>query len=218
MSITHEEARKFIQFNADHALKADDLTMLDAHLAACQACTAHAEQIRSMELTLRQTMRKQWNAPPLPLRVQDVRGKNWLEGWTTALLPTRKLLIGITTLLFAFTVWQFAASGGDSSNMTMVVISPNPTPSLSTTSTHSTLNSCDLITYTVQDGDTLKGLADRYSVPAEAITELNNLKTSILAGGSQIIIPLCTLTPTSTNHAPASTLTPGLQTFTTTPG
>lgn len=217
MSITHEEARNLIQFKADRVLNAHDLTSLDAHLEICHACADYADQIKSMELNLREVMKKQWSASPLPLRIQDVRGKNISQGWLTSFLPTRKLLIGITTMLFAFAFWQFSVSGGDSSNLTLVAVSPNPTPSASITGTHNEFEACDMLQYTVQDGDTLESIAEKFSVPVEAILNINDLQTGT-GLQTQIVIPLCTLTPTSTDHPPASTLTPGYQTFTTTPG
>lgn len=218
MTITHHEARQLIQFKADRPLSTHDRSLLDAHLELCQECNIYSSQIKSMEVDLRTALKRQWDAKPLPFHVTDLYKRKGGPSSNTS-VPTRKLLVGITTLLFAFTIWQFALTGTTAGSLLVVDASPNPLPAQSTgTTTQNGQLTCDQLAYRVQAGDTLANLAERFSTSAEAISNLNSLETQQIKPASEILIPLCTLTPTSTQHLPSPTLTPSLQTATTTPG
>jgi predicted anti-sigma-YlaC factor YlaD len=220
MSITHEEARQLIQFKADRLLKAQERSALEAHLSACQACTTYAGQIQRMELDLRQVLNRQWQAAPRPLRAADIQripqpNNKWIE----PLVPMRKLIAAVATMVFALTIWQFALSGREFNSLAVAEVSPNPTPSISiSTGTQDNQVACNELQYRVHSGETLASIAEKFSIPLELLAEHNHLSDHELEQLSHLIIPLCTLTPASTDHAPESTLTPGLQTFTTTPG
>jgi LysM repeat protein len=58
------------------------------------------------------------------------------------------------------------------------------------------------ISYTVQAGDTLSGIARRFNTTVEAIMEFNNLGSDLIHIGQELLIPgarhIVTLTPTST--------------------
>lgn len=134
-------------------------------------------------------------------------------------MPMRRLLAGVVTMLFAFTIWQFALTGKEINTSLVAEVSPNPSASMTTsTGTQNSLLACDQLQYRVHSGDTLASIAERFSISPEALTELNRLDNHELDQVSHIIIPLCTMTPASTDRAPEPTLTPGVQTFTTTPG
>lgn len=219
MSITHEEARQLIQFKADRLLQAPERSALEAHLSACQACTTYAGQIQSMELDLRQVLNRQWQATPHPLRAADVQRNTQPNKWRGNLVPMRRLLAAVATMVFAFTIWQFALSGREFNSLVVAQVSPNPTPSMSiSTGTQDNQLSCNQLQYRVHTGETLASIAEKFSIPIELLAEHNDLSDQEIEPLSYLIIPLCTLTPASTDHAPESTLTPGLQTFTTTPG
>jgi predicted anti-sigma-YlaC factor YlaD len=66
MPITHEEAHKLIQFNADEILKGVEKKLLEAHLDSCESCRIYAGSIQELESTLMPVMQRRWNQHPLP--------------------------------------------------------------------------------------------------------------------------------------------------------
>jgi hypothetical protein len=75
MSITHEEARKLIQFKSDVALEPQQLGTLEIHLNSCMECRAFAEEIKEVEDLLVLTMLRYWNFQPVPLSVEAIQVK-----------------------------------------------------------------------------------------------------------------------------------------------
>ncbi len=89
---------------------------------------------------------------------------------------------------------------------------PPPTATLSPA--EATEAACEKVTYKVQDGDTLSGIAAYYGVPMEAIRSYNGLPSETVYTGLTLVIPLCerpptpgpTPTPTSPPPYPAPNL------------
>ena len=80
---------------------------------------------------------------------------------------------------------------------------PMPTATLS--AADATEQACEKVTYTVQENDTLSGIAGRYAVPIAAIREYNGLPSDVVYSGINLIIPLCKRAPTP---GPSPTPTP----------
>lgn len=91
---------------------------------------------------------------------------------------------------------------------------PQPTPTVTPLPT-STLSpaeatdaACQKVTYTVQDNDTLGGIATNYNVSIQAIRSYNGLSGDTVFSGQVLIIPLCARiatpgpTPTATSPPP----------------
>ncbi len=86
---------------------------------------------------------------------------------------------------------------------------PTPTPLPPPTSTLSaaeaTDTACEKITYTVQDNDTLSGIAQNYNVAMQGIMDYNGMTSQTVFAGQVLIIPLCERLPTP---GPSPTPTP----------
>ncbi len=73
---------------------------------------------------------------------------------------------------------------------------PSPVPSATLSAAEATDQACDKFSYTVEDNDTLSGIAANYNVPIEAIKEYNGLTTNSVFSGQVLQIPLCQRNPT----------------------
>ena len=88
---------------------------------------------------------------------------------------------------------------------------PQPTPTATALPTatlspdKATVEACEKLPYTVQENDTLGGIALNYNIPPEAIAEFNGLVNNVVRFGQQLILPLC-----KRNATPGATPTPTL--------
>jgi hypothetical protein len=218
MQITHEEARRLIQFKADNGLNPASAEKLDMHLKTCTECRGYFNAVKDTESVLRQTLRKQWDIRPLPLSLDAIQAKaNFKTGWNF-LVTTRTALLGIVFAMFAFITWQSLASGTASYQMPSGAVPLIPTPSTQYTVTNTLQNDCKEIRYIVQEGDTLDGIARQFLVSRESILLANHLTDETLIPSRELILTICGSTPTSTLHPPTLTITPISETLSTTPG
>jgi len=220
ISITHEEARSLIQFRADGKLKLADETRLDKHLEECADCRDYLNKLENTVSILQKTLQKQWKANPLPLQMGVVYGRMASKKRDNVLLTMRMSLVGVAFVLLSFMAWQYTTSGRYTSQQysSSEIIPLIPTPSAQHTATNTSLNDCQNIKYSVQQGDTVEDIARQFSVPSEAILLANNLTNTSLASVQELVIPICDTTPTSTTHPPTFTITPIFEPVTTTPG
>ncbi|PKN90591.1 MAG: hypothetical protein CVU44_23250 [Chloroflexi bacterium HGW-Chloroflexi-6] len=88
---------------------------------------------------------------------------------------------------------------------------PTPTQPAAATSTleagQATLQACDKVIYTVQEGDTLSTIATNYAVPQDAIKSYNSLSTDTVFLGMNIVVPLCERAATP-GPTPTATIPP----------
>jgi LysM repeat protein len=82
---------------------------------------------------------------------------------------------------------------------------PSPQPSATLSGPEATEAACEKVTYTVQDGDTLSGIARFYDVPQAEIRSYNGLTSDVVYSGQPLVIPLCRAAPTP---GPSPTPTP----------
>jgi LysM repeat protein len=80
---------------------------------------------------------------------------------------------------------------------------PPPTETLS--AEEATDVACDKVTYTVQDNDTLGGIAANYNVSIQAVMDYNGMSSQTVFAGQVLIVPLCERLPTP---GPSPTATP----------
>lgn len=207
MQITHEEARRLIQFNADDTLNPQEKTVLSTHLQMCFGCRAYAEEIRDLESTLLPLMKRQWNRHPIPLSVTALKAKGNIKLFSNNILAIRTVIISFVFVAFAVIMLQFTDSGQQLPGLSPVIVSPLPTPSIESTSTTISSKNCEHIRYIVQANDTLSSIADQFSIAKDDIISTNDLKTETIDIGMTLIIPVCNFTPTSAVK-PTMSMTP----------
>lgn len=89
---------------------------------------------------------------------------------------------------------------------------PTDTPTATLAPAEATEAACQKISYTVEGGDTLFGIAQNYNVSMQSIKDYNGLTTDNVFSGQILIIPLCerlggpTPTPTTPPPYPAPNL------------
>ena len=218
MQITHDEARRFIQFDMDHALKPHEKNALWLHLDACVECQIYAESIKRVDTALRPLLQRNWNKQPIPIAMSAITGKRNHFASEGAFLATRIAIIGVICMGFMFSVWQFTLSSQTTPDLTMVSAPPVPTPSTQSIHMTSTSDHCGGWIYIVKENDTVESIAQAASISSEHIMSANRLWTEQLQTGMQILIPACSSTPTGTVHALTTTYTPAIEPITSTPG
>jgi LysM repeat protein len=206
MQITHQEARRLIQFHADKALNAEEKTVLLTHLAACLECRAYAAEIKALEDTLLPVMQRQWNLRPIPLSISDLKGKRNKPVPLSSILAIRTPIIAFVFAALVFIAWQFTRPGQQLLGPPGVIVAPVSTPSFESTNTVVSSSQCEATLYTVQADDTLSRIAVQFAVSKDEIILLNGLKTETIPIGLPLMIPVCNFTPTST-LSPTTTTT-----------
>jgi len=220
MQITHEEAHRLIQFSLDKVLKPQEKNILQAHLKDCLECRVFAEEIKKVESLLLPIMKRQWNLQPAPLSIISIVENKNSKLQTRILLATRTAIIGIVFAAFVFSAWQFTRSDRQTSNPMPVSVLPIPTPAGQSTSTKISFPNCKEMVYQVQENDTLESIASQFSVSKDKIRSINNLNTESIQAKMELLIPICTSTPTGTLHPSTltTTFTPLIGPTTSTPG
>jgi LysM domain/Putative zinc-finger len=222
MQITHEQARKLIQFSLDGVLQAAEKATLTAHLQDCMDCRDYAKELKEVEVIILPLMKRQWSAPPIPLSIPSLTQRKSSTIQASKLLAIRSTVIAFVFVALFFSAWQFVASGPAGARPASLVIPLVPTPSIQTaqsTNTESTAKNCQVMAYKVQNNDTLASLADRFLVSEDEIMKLNQLKTDTVSTSMELMIPICNFTPTGTIHPATFTITytPIIQLTTSTP-
>ena len=208
MHISHEQARKLIQFSLDGALQASEKATLTAHLQDCSDCKEYVKELSEVEAIVLPLMKKRWSARPAPLSMALLTQKKSSPIHASKLLAIRSTVIGLVFVALFFSAWQFVASGPSSSSPMALVVPLVPTPSVQTAqSIRITAENCEMMAYRVQENDTLAGLANRFLVAEDEIMEINHLKTDSVSIPMELMIPVCNFTPTGTIHPATFTTT-----------
>ncbi|HJS20750.1 MAG TPA: LysM peptidoglycan-binding domain-containing protein [Anaerolineales bacterium] len=217
MHISHEEARKLIQFNSDNALTVDQKKILHSHVEICTECLEFAKQMGEMESILKPVMQRKWNQPYPPLPTATIIARSASRISDNIVMATRTIAVGAIAIVFMFSVWQFSLPASKSPGTLSVSAPPVPTPSFQLTSTSISKN-CVETNYIVQPEDTLDSIAETFSVAKQEILSYNNLKTEVVQSGMELGIQTCSTSPTGTVNTVTTTFTPWNSPTTTTPG
>jgi LysM repeat protein len=122
----------------------------------------------------------------------------------------RTAALTLAFLVMFFSTWQFVNSDTPISSPVPLSIPAVPTPSILTaqsTNTQLTLEGCTWVSYTVQENDTLSGIAEQFAISEESLVEANHLETPAIYPAMELVIPICDLTPTGTFHPATFTTT-----------
>lgn len=222
MQITHKQAKRLVQLNLDRAADKSQRAALTAHLEGCGECRAYANEVKEVDTLLTPLLKRQWLLHPAPLSIPALIRRRRSFSRPGAILATRTAAVSLVVMALFFSVWQFVLSSPTEWRDGPLLALPVPTPSTSSTSTRTAFEGCEMAMYTVQPGDTLAGIAARFSVAEAVIEQANSLNADSLSAGLRLIIPICHFTPTRTVH-PATfttthTHTPGSRPTTSTPG
>jgi hypothetical protein len=220
MQLTHEQAQQLIQLKSDELADVAQNAALSAHLQHCSDCQAYAREINEVENTLTRLMKRQWNRRPAPLSMSLLAQGSPLGQVSSSFLTMRTAAISLIFAGLFFSAWQFVSANRSTLSPAPLVVLPVPTPSGSSTSTSTTLEGCELMLYTVGEGDSLASIARRFSVSEEELLAANGLTAGPIGASVQLLIPICQFTPTGTVHPATftSTLTPAEGPATSTPG
>jgi len=218
MHISHTEAIQLIQFQADNILPGNQEKVLSEHLKACSECRTYAQQLNKTENVLKSVMLKQWNVRPAPLSVAALMETTGKKS-SSAILITRTAFISVALFTFVMLGLQFTATSPTAIHGTQFEVLPNPTPSSQITATiFSSTKNCQQIHYQVQKNDTLESIVSHFATSKEAVMALNNMISEVVQSNTELLVPVCDTTPTSTLNPPTFTITPILEPFTSTPG
>src|SRR5687768_2645494 len=149
MQITHEQARKLIQFSLDGLLSSADKAMLSAHLHDCSGCQTYVNDIKEVENLLLPAMKRQWSIQPVPLSIPALTGKR-RKIQPSTFLTIRNAAISLVFLALFFSAWQFVSFGPSISGTVPLVAPSIPTPSAQTAQSPSaqlTSETCEMMIY-----------------------------------------------------------------------
>jgi hypothetical protein len=210
MHITHEQARKLIQFSLDGVLPAADRGRLSMHLQECRDCRDYANDLKEVEANLLPVMKKQWNVQPIPLSLPFLAQRKSFTANASHILTMRSVALTLVFVALFFSAWRFVSSSPSASGQVPLDVALVPTPSTQSarsTNTASISENCGMLVYRVQPNDTLGSIASHFLVPEVKLMQINGLSTASLGSLRELVIPLCNFTPTGTSHIATFTTT-----------
>jgi LysM repeat protein len=223
MQITHEEARRLIQYKIDAELNPQQKEILSTHLKNCVECQVYAKDIKEVESILVPVLKRHWNLRPIPLSAHSIASTKNSKTQANTLLATRTAMIGFVFMAVALTFCQFILPSRSAFSQLSTSVLPVPTPSTQSTQSTSTsiqFQNCEVIIYKIQENDILESIADQFSVAKEEIMAINHLKIETVDNTMELLIPICDSTPTGTVHPTTltTTHTPAIRQNTSIPG
>lgn len=100
-TLTHDDARRYVQAAADKRLSVQEYQALEAHLAQCPECRDYAVEIKALQFSLSRALRARWDRRRAPVNLMK-RAQIRARGY-----HARKQLFHLATI--ATQVSSFAA-------------------------------------------------------------------------------------------------------------
>ena len=219
---THQKARLLLRAAADQMLNQEEKTALDLHLAECKECRAYANNLSTLETSLRRAFHTNWDNQQPNLNLQKIItpapakllwdnffGQTGALGKATIVAA---LVLGYFVIANLFGI-QSPIAGNETAttlptpNKFASVYATSPTPSAQFSLTGSTSQVCETTSYRVQENDTLESIAFQYEITQESILVYNQLISNTVFTGMELVIPLCNSTPSRTAPIPKNMMT-----------
>ncbi len=150
MSITHDEARRLIQFRADDALRILTIIYWRPISVPVRNVKNMHPPLHDLEATLQHLMQRRWDRQPLPLPAGKPVPVNSSRFTQSIFFATRIIAMGIICVAFLFNIWQFTQPGAQRATPPAAEIPLIPTPSMQTPGTSATDQTCESIYYEVK--------------------------------------------------------------------
>lgn len=220
MQISHEEAHRLIQFHVDGELKTPQRNLLSSHLEECARCQQYADSVVKMESILRPMLRRNWSREPLPLSIGRLMEREKYKVSDRVILATRIAALAVVFLAFFATAWNFTSPSRRTPTplLQSVPIIPTPFTSTMTAGTETGFANCTMVSYMIQENETLASIASQFAVPPQQIRQINAMPGESVSTGQVLSIPICSSTPANPTASHTTTFTPVLYTITMTPG
>ncbi len=213
----HQKVQALLQSSADKRLVPQEQLLLDGHLAECVECRSYARGLDELQDGLRRVMRQQWQAAYTPAPLQTIKERSRRAALQNRISSAigRLAVLPVVAIVFMMTMRmatpQTLAVGLTSAGTPGAAFhTPTPTSHLTATrlvTQEFVVQDCEHVTYAVQPGDSLDGIAARYDVSRQVIMGYNGLANDNLAAGMQLVIPLCGALPAGTTTTPTVTIT-----------
>jgi LysM repeat protein len=216
---THQKIRTLLQAAADQALPPNEQMLLDSHLVGCTECRTYAQDLTQLETDLRRVMQQHWNVASKPLALSTIkRHSNRIAAQNQfvnmigrfAFVPMLAFVVFMVMSVKAANHQQASPGVGLELSNTPSIALIVPKPPVDFTATKSFTQTCDRITYTVQEHDTLFGIAVKHGISKDSLASYNGLTGDDVEPGQVLAIPVCTrMTPgTTTTPTIPNTLPP----------
>jgi LysM repeat protein len=204
LELTHEQARRYLHIGAAE-LSPSAAADLAAHLAACPACRTSAARLEALRPELTAVLHARWDAlrpaAGLPQKIAQRARKDNIKRQAVSYASATIGVIALVAFffLFRFVIPRPARHLTPAPTALAVTITLTPElqstarPSPSGISTLTPPSSCvspsGWSPITIQAGDTLDDLAEKYNVPMEALIQANCLVTEELITGTILFVP-----------------------------
>ena len=184
---SHQKAFSLLLLSKDRQLSPSERSFLDGHLKTCDSCRERSEIHQALQKSLRSTspgpvIPKQQFQTKLPELLRMVERRRTVQKTTNIILTSIKL--GVAVVLIASLLWVLnqnlpRLAPAVSTRETPVLTTPVRTPSLVAPSAIPVLKvtpagavskpRTEVITYTVQQNDTIFGIAEKFQLKPETI-------------------------------------------------
>ncbi len=143
MSLSHEQARDYLQAAVDGRLSAEAAEELQEHLERCVECRQYAAQLAELEDRLSRSLQMRWTDPPRDKQqvhqtVVKVQARIEKRKWARRVFDAAQAAawVGLAVALVVVVGWIFAvvtpqlATPAEEPVVTRVIPSPTPLPTL----------------------------------------------------------------------------------------
>jgi len=175
--ISHQSAKNLIQASMGGCLSATEKEALTRHLEPCASCRTYASQMATLEADLRLIFHTRWDSPQQSFTSEIVSVNKKMRAYNVyrnILGIVGAAAIGIllfVVILFSVSILprQITPAGIQQDNPQPTSTSPSPATAKTSPVPVEIIIRTQVITYTVQAGDTLFGIAEKFNLRPDTI-------------------------------------------------